>query len=68
VNDNTDILNHTESAEKQTNVGPTQKEVREAILRLRKLGESLSPIDAVAVIRKREGLNKVMHGGNENLQ
>jgi len=69
MNDQPDILNHTESAEKQTNVGSTQKEIHEAILRLRKLGGSLPPIDAVAIIREgREGLNRVMHGGYENLQ
>ena len=48
----TDMLNGTESAEKETTVASQQKAAREALLRLRKLGESLPQVDAVAVIRE----------------
>lgn len=52
MSDNPDILNRTEVVEKQTNAAAAQKEAREAILRLRKLGESLPLVDAVALIRE----------------
>jgi len=47
-----DILNGTESAEKETTAASQQQVAREALLRLRRLGESLPQVDAVAVIRE----------------
>lgn len=46
------ILSHTESEEKETIVATSQREAREALLRLRKLGESLPLVDAVAIVRE----------------
>jgi hypothetical protein len=52
MSNNTDILNHTELEEKKTPLASSQREACEALLRLRKLGESLPLVDAVAVIRE----------------
>ena len=52
MSNNTDSLNHTESGEQQKNIAAAQREAKEAILRLRKLGESLPLVDAVAIIRE----------------
>jgi len=52
MSDNLKTLNHPESAENEKAAAALKQEAREAVLRLRKLGERLPPVDAVAIIRE----------------
>jgi hypothetical protein len=57
MSQNTDTLEHERGAHPAQPHPPTLAQIREALTRLREVGEKLPPVDAVAIIRESRDLS-----------
>lgn len=52
MSQNTNTLNQERTAHPSQPLSPTPVQIREALTRLREVGEKLPPVDAVAIVRE----------------
>lgn len=57
MSQNTDTLEHERGDHPAQPLPPTPAQIREALTRLREVGETLPPVDAVAIIRESRDLS-----------
>lgn len=57
MSQNADMLEHERDAHPVQPLPPTPAQIREALARLREVGEKLPPVDAVAIIRESRDLS-----------
>ncbi len=57
MSQNTDTREHERSTHPAQPCQPTPIQVREALARLREVGENLPPVDAVAIVRESRDLS-----------
>jgi len=57
MSENTDTLEHERASHPAQPCQPTPVQVREALARLREVGETLPPVDAVAIVRESRELS-----------
>lgn len=57
MSQNTNMLNQERTAHPTQPLPPTTVQIREALTRLREVGEKLPPVDAVAIVRESRDLS-----------